>query len=153
MNKTPTLDDYVHRYHEVIRWGDMDAFSHVNNVAFFRYLESARVEYALTVLSDKVRAEGENIILADLRCTFQRQIKWPGQVTIYTRTVRVGRTSMTLHQLMCIADTPTVAATAETVLVWFDFLTQQPAPVPDSIRARLAEYEHTPPAGLETGRG
>ncbi len=153
MNKMSTRDDYVHRHHEVIRWGDMDAFGHVNNVAFFRYLESARIEYALTVLSYEVKTEGENIILADLHCAFQRQIKWPGQVTIYTRTIRVGRTSMTLQQVMCMADTSDVAATADSVLVWFDFVKQRPAPVPDSIRTRLAEYEHTPPAGLETGRG
>lgn len=148
MNQATAPDDYVHCHHEVIRWGDMDSFGHVNNVEFFRYLESARVEYAMTVLADKVRAEGENIILADLRCAFQRQLTWPGAVDIYTRTVRVGRSSMTLKQVMCEADTSEVAATADTVLVWFDFHAQQPAPVPEAIRARLADYERMPPEGL-----
>ena len=26
-----------------VAWGDMDAFQHVNNVAYFRYFESARI--------------------------------------------------------------------------------------------------------------
>jgi acyl-ACP thioesterase len=28
-----------------IRWGDMDAYGHVNNTVYFRYMEQARVEY------------------------------------------------------------------------------------------------------------
>lgn len=148
MDQATTPDDYVHRHRETLRWGDMDAFGHVNNVQFFRYLESARVEYAMTVLANEVRAEGENIILADLRCAFRRQLKWPGAVDIYTRTVRVGRTSLALEQLMCEAGTATVAAAAETVLVWFDFRAQRPAPVPEAIRVRLADYERTMPTGL-----
>lgn len=147
MTKTPDPDDYVHRHREAIRWGDMDSFGHVNNVEFFRYLESARVEYAMTVLADEVRASGENIILADLHCAFQRQLRWPGAVDIHTRTVRVGRTSIALHQLMCLADTRDIVASADTVLVWFDFTAQRPAPVPDNIRRRIGSYERTPPDG------
>lgn len=28
-----------------IRWGDMDAFGHVNNTVYFRYMEEARVTW------------------------------------------------------------------------------------------------------------
>jgi acyl-CoA thioester hydrolase len=28
-----------------VAWGDMDYFRHVNNIVFFRYFESARIEY------------------------------------------------------------------------------------------------------------
>ena len=28
-----------------IRWGDMDAYNHVNNTIYFRYMEQVRVEY------------------------------------------------------------------------------------------------------------
>ncbi len=28
-----------------LAWGEMDAFQHVNNVAYFRYFESARIAY------------------------------------------------------------------------------------------------------------
>jgi len=126
----------------------MDSFGHVNNVEFFRYLESARVEYAMTVLAGEVRARGENIILADLHCAFRLQLRWPGAVDIHTRTVRVGRTSLALHQIMCPAGSRDIAASADTVLVWFDFAGQRPAPVPDAIRRHIAEYECILPEGL-----
>lgn len=28
-----------------VAWGEMDAFRHVNNTAYFRYFESARIAY------------------------------------------------------------------------------------------------------------
>jgi acyl-CoA thioester hydrolase len=28
-----------------IRWGDMDAFGHVNNTVYFRYMEQARISW------------------------------------------------------------------------------------------------------------
>jgi len=144
----PATDDFVHRHHEPIRWGDMDAFRHVNNVQFFRYLESARVEYAMAVIRGEVTSEGENIILADIRCAFRRQLRWPGEIDVFTRTSRVGRTSFGLQQVVCNAANSEVVATADTVLVWFAFGAQKPAVVPDTLRARIADYETVRPEGL-----
>jgi acyl-CoA thioester hydrolase len=36
---------FVHAMTIPIRWGDMDAMGHVNNTVYFRYLESARIEW------------------------------------------------------------------------------------------------------------
>ena len=42
------------RYHYpcVLRWSDMDAYGHVNNVKFLTYLEEARVEMVTTLAAD-----------------------------------------------------------------------------------------------------
>lgn len=34
-----------HIYRCPLRWSDMDAFGHVNNVVFLRYLEEARIDF------------------------------------------------------------------------------------------------------------
>ncbi|HCA88501.1 MAG TPA: thioesterase, partial [Streptomyces sp.] len=34
-----------HVYSCPLRWSDMDAFGHVNNVVFLRYLEEARIDF------------------------------------------------------------------------------------------------------------
>ena len=33
-----------HIFHCPLRWGDMDAYGHINNVVYLRYLEEARVD-------------------------------------------------------------------------------------------------------------
>jgi acyl-CoA thioester hydrolase len=145
---TPEVAQFVHRYRELIRWGDMDSFGHVNNVQFFRYLEGARVAYSRDVVGSYLRAEGESVILADQRCSFLRQLTWPGELDVYTRTARVGRTSFRLAQIICRAGEREVIAVGEGVMVWFDFEAHQPAPVPKTLRERVAEYERVLPEGL-----
>ena len=39
------LADYPIIYNQPIHWGEMDAFSHLNNVVYYRYAESARIAY------------------------------------------------------------------------------------------------------------
>ena len=49
------LPDYPVVIQQTVAWGDMDAYRHVNNVVYFRYLENARLEYLerLGVLSTR----------------------------------------------------------------------------------------------------
>lgn len=139
-------DMFTHCLRVQLRWGDMDAFGHVNNVQFFRYLESARVAYAYDLIEGKVEAAGENIILAQINCDFRTQLTYPGVVDAYTRTTRVGRSSLVLEQLLCNSCGDTVAESRST-LVWFNFNTQMPAPVPSWLRQRLLDYETISPEG------
>lgn len=37
------LTDYPVIHQQVVAWGDMDALGHVNNVMYYRYIESARI--------------------------------------------------------------------------------------------------------------
>ena len=50
-----------HRYRCSMRWSDMDAYGHVNNVVYLTYLEEARVDMLFALGSDhgdKALAEG-----------------------------------------------------------------------------------------------
>ena len=35
----------LHEEAMIVRWGDMDAFGHVNNIMYFRYFEQCRVNW------------------------------------------------------------------------------------------------------------
>jgi len=41
----PTRSAFQFWWSETVRWGDMDALRHVNNVAYLQYLESARIGF------------------------------------------------------------------------------------------------------------
>lgn len=143
----PTADRFVHCCREHVRWGDMDSFGHVNNVQFFRYLEGARIAYALAMVEGPVGGTGESVILADQRCSFLHQLTWPGELEVYTRTSRLGRSSFHLEQIICRADDHEVAAVGQGVMVWFDFDAQRAAPIPDKLRQRVIAYERVRPEG------
>ena len=79
-----------------VQWGDQDAMGHVNNVVFFRWCESARIEYFGRVGMPGKRAAGQGeFILASIRCDFRRQVNFPDVVRVGARIARIGRSSMT----------------------------------------------------------
>jgi len=127
------------------RWGDMDAFGHINNVQFVRFVESGRVRYMTDVLQQPARAKGESIILADIGVSFRAQVHWPSTLDVGTRVTHLGNTSMKLVTEMYLEGTDTLVAEGRAVVVWFDFDAQKPARIPDAVREIIRNFEAVPP--------
>ena len=56
---------------QTVAWGDMDAFGHVNNVQYYRYIESARIAYfdALQVFTEDVLT-----VVASSQCKYLKPV-------------------------------------------------------------------------------
>ena len=71
---------------------------HVNNAVYLTYCEAARIQYWTDVTGEPVAAghEGaESLILAEARITYRAPVFHTEQVTVETRTTRIG--SIQLH--------------------------------------------------------
>lgn len=84
------------RYCIDMRWSDMDALGHLNNVNYFRYLEQVRVEW-LDSLGLSINPDGIGPVLADTRCSFRREFTYPARIGITLELVRLGEKSLTLR--------------------------------------------------------
>jgi acyl-CoA thioester hydrolase len=125
-----------------VQWGDQDAFEHVNNVVYFRWMESARIEYFREVaLGSAVSAEGVGPILASLKCDFRRQMTYPDEVIISSSVASIGRTSMKMVHLVYSMAQKAIAAEGDSVIVMFNYQGQRPILIADEIRARIDALE------------
>ena len=117
-----------------VRWGDMDAIGHVNNVQYFRYGESGRIAYfdALEQV-DPTFWKAHGIILASMGCDFLAQVHYPAELEVGTRVSRLGRSSLEVSQAIFQGDT--VVAVLKGVMVWFDYGVQKTLPIPEHVRA------------------
>ncbi len=52
-----------------VRWGDMDAYGHVNNALYMRYLEEARVQL-LAKIGAAMDGNGTDPVVINVGCTF-----------------------------------------------------------------------------------
>ncbi|HEY5596956.1 MAG TPA: acyl-CoA thioesterase, partial [Candidatus Bipolaricaulota bacterium] len=69
-----------------VAWGEMDAFGHVNNIYYFRYFESGRLDYFARIgYLDYVKHTGLGPILASTQCTFRKPLVYPDTVSVGTR--------------------------------------------------------------------
>lgn len=121
-----------------MRWGDMDALAHLNNAAYFRLMEEARIQ--LMHGSGVHYPPDGGIVLAHASCDFLRPITYPAQVRIVHTVTRIGRSSAELALTLAdAADTQgTPHARARTVLVWMNLARGESAPWPADILAGLA---------------
>ncbi len=138
-----------------VRFGDTDAMGHANNSRFLTYVESARLAYweAATGESFALATHGaqESLILAEVRVTFRSPALFGEVLTVETRAGRVGRTSFTLqHRITAAASRLAPArlvATADDVLVMYDYVNGRPQAIPDDVVARLEAFEARPLRG------
>jgi len=127
----------VHEIIMPIRWGDMDAYGHVNNTVYFRYMEQARVDW-IHSLGYPVAPESESVIMINAFCNFFLQLTYPGELIIKTFVGTIGRTSMDVFHTMTLTTEPDVlAADGGTTLVWVDINTSQSVPWPADILQKV----------------
>ena len=124
-----------------IDWSEMDEFSHVNNVMFFKYIQSARVNYwEKTGIYRKFKEEGIGPMVLSVNCRFIKPLYYPGELTIQTKTVFMQNTSFSFEHKIFNHHHELVAEATD-ILVMFDFNTNQKHPFPNEIRLMIEEIE------------
>jgi acyl-CoA thioester hydrolase len=121
-----------------IRWGDMDAYGHVNNTIYFRFMEQNRVEY-LEQQGYKVMPEGTAPVIINASCTFLVPLTYPGLVEIKMFCGQPGRSSIPTHYEIRLQGDDTLYATGESKIVWMDVTSGKSVAIPDELRAQLGD--------------
>jgi acyl-CoA thioester hydrolase len=125
-----------------VQWGDQDAFGHVNNVVYFRWMESARIEYfGRAGVQSAAAQQGTGPILASIKCDFRRQLIYPDTVLISASIASFGRTSMKMVHRVYSTAQQAVAAEGDSTIVMFDYTGQRPVVVSEEIRGRIEAVE------------
>ena len=119
-----------------IRWGDMDAMGHVNNIVYFRYMEQARISWFEALLPRREAAwKSTGIVIVNASCNFTRAITYPGTVEVKVFVAKPGRSSVATYYELFIESE--MYADGAAVVVFIDMQTQKPVRISDDIRAKL----------------
>ncbi|TVO69479.1 acyl-CoA thioesterase [Denitromonas ohlonensis] len=120
-----------------VRWGDMDAYGHVNNTIYFRYCEQARVEWLEQggVMVSLDQSDGPVIINA--ACTFMTPVTYPATVIVRLYAGAPGRSSLMNWYEISVEGEDTVYAEGSAKVVWMNHLTGKSVPLPESLRKQF----------------
>lgn len=125
-----------------IDWSDLDLFGHVNNVAFFKYIQAARVNYCESIGLTSVNENNKlSFIVAAINCSFKAPLNYPGGIKVYTKTDWIKNSSMQLSHVI-MDDNGQIAAESTDVLVVFDYSAKTKTNVPANIKAMIEKIEH-----------
>jgi acyl-CoA thioester hydrolase len=139
------LTHYSVIHTQKVQWGEMDALSHLNNVIYYRYAESARIIYLETlVLFD----ESMSTLLAQSSCQYLRPVFYPDTLMIGVRCRHLGNTSIVVEYSYYSCEQRAIVATGEAVIVRFESTSTTKLSWTDEERKRLMAFEkvvgHTP---------
>jgi len=117
-----------------VRWGDMDAFGHLNNTVYLRFMEDARIAWFRT-LDLLVDGSDHGPILARVECDFRKPVTYPAVVITRQTVTRVGRSSVGHDIELLLEGSDELVATGKSVIVWIDYASGASAPWTDPQRA------------------
>ncbi|KUN83404.1 thioesterase [Streptomyces bungoensis] len=124
-----------HIYRCPLRWADMDAYGHVNNVVFLRYLEEARIDFLFRPEKDFKQGS----VVARHEIDYKRQLvhrHHPVDIELWISEIRAASFTITYE----VKDADVLYVRASTVVVPFDFEAQRPRRITPEEREFLEEY-------------
>jgi acyl-CoA thioester hydrolase len=138
---TPT--SFKHKSAVYIRFSDLDALGHVNNAIYLTYMEQARVLYFDEVIRPKIDWNKAGFILANAHVDYIKPILMNDKITILARVNRFGNKSFDMEYLFmrAVGDSFEPVAKGLTVLVAFDYETQESIGIPEAWKQTMLAFE------------
>jgi len=128
-----------------VRWGDLDAYGHVNNVAVLGLLEQARVQAFWAekepVLPPLAASAPVQVVVADAQVSYRRAIPYVQAVDVTLTVPSVGGASFVIAYEIIVGGQ--VAVTATTTLAVVDAATWRPMRLDRAQRDRLKQFAPT----------
>lgn len=138
----PRRDDVTIAATASVRWSDVDIYGHVNNVAYYAYVDSAVNGWLMGEIGEDLRRLESIGIVAETGCRYLAEIDFPARVDIGLATERVGTSSVVYRFAIFLADDDLVRATGRFVHVYVDREHRRPTSIPEQVRRAV---ESLPP--------
>ena len=132
------LDQYPAQYQQQVVWGDMDALGHVNNVIYYRYIESARIYYFkdMDLFSHNV-----SMVISKSSCHYLSPVVYPDTLFIGAKVEEIRNSAIRMSYALYSEQQQNIIAIGEAVMVCLDQMTQQKTKVPDRLKQFILDFE------------
>ncbi|MFN8674229.1 MAG: thioesterase family protein [Candidatus Sericytochromatia bacterium] len=126
-----------------VAWGEMDAFQHVNNVAYIRYLESGRTKYFddLNYLN-YMKETGFGPILLSISCKYKLPLSYPDTLLLGTRIYKMTEDRAWMKHEIFSQKLQKITTEGEGIWVSYDYNKNKKCPIPEVIKNKILEFEN-----------
>ncbi len=124
-----------------IRFADIDVMGHVNNAVYFSYFEQARIRFFREAVGSEWDWKSQGLVLARNEIDYLVPVLLQDEIHIETVCTHIGTKSLTFtYEIFAqeIDGSRKVKARGKSVLVCFDYFSEQTIPVPESWRSALS---------------
>ncbi len=126
----------------MVQWGDMDAFNHVNNTVYFKYFESARIDYFTKLgVMDTDRNKQIAPILAETSCRFKLPIDYPDTIVAGANVSEIHSHGFLMEYGIYSKKMQKITSVGYGRIVMLDYSSHQKVEVDDSLIAKIESLE------------
>ncbi len=136
----PARQDFRFWWPVTVRWGDMDAMGHVNNIMYLQYLESARVAYFETIGWPVHTESGarQSPVLVSQTFNYRRQVVYPDELEVGVTCREIRSRSFVLAYGVFRKGTDILVGDGTSVAVWMDYPAGKAGEIPSALRDALS---------------
>lgn len=122
-----------------VRFGDLDAMQHMNNVEFLRFFETARIAYIQQHLPAHTPTKRGDFgfIFAECHIAYRSPAFFDEEIRTYIWPAEMRRSSVRLGFEMRSERDERLVSEGWGTLVGYDYAAGRPEPLPDEVRAVL----------------
>ncbi|WP_375056887.1 acyl-CoA thioesterase [Zobellella sp. DQSA1] len=125
-----------------VAWGEMDALNHVNNVVYFRYFETVRIEYLRRIgMLEVLSTEGVGPVLAETSARYRRPVTFPDTLTAQARVSQLDEHGFTMEYRIVSQALQTVTTEGSARVVMVDFGSGRKSPLGEELKQRVLQLE------------
>jgi acyl-CoA thioester hydrolase len=126
---------------ERVRFGDLDAMRHLNNVVFLRYFETARIAFLREIVPAHDPANPEQgpvgLIFAECHIVYRSPVMFDEELAVECSIGEVRRSAFQIRFVMRVGSR--VAAEGHGWLVGYDYAEQRATQLSPEVRESLLE--------------
>ncbi|CAM0629574.1 Acyl-CoA thioesterase FadM [Acinetobacter baumannii] len=132
------LSVYPVIYDQKVAWGDMDAFGHVNNVQYYRYIESSRILYMENV---NILTPNIYTVVASSQCKYLKPVFYPDVLKVGVRVEELRKSAFRMAYILWSESQQQIVATGEAVMVYVNKMTGLKCEIPSEVKSKIIELE------------
>jgi acyl-CoA thioester hydrolase len=126
-----------------VRFRDMDAFAHVDNVVYYEYFEMARVAYLDRIGMPIPGPAWHDFgwVIGSTCCRYKAAVAFPDTLSAGARVTAMSDDRLLMEYRVVSAKLESTAAEGQALLVAYDFDAGRTIPIPDTIRDAVLALE------------
>ncbi len=125
-----------------VAWGEMDALQHVNNVIYFKYFETARIDFfsQINLLGD-LQTTQVGPVLSDNHARYKRPVTFPDTLLVAVKISDIKADRFMMHYTVFSKAQAAITTLGSSQVVLFNFKTGKKATLTPELVETLKTYE------------
>jgi acyl-CoA thioester hydrolase len=123
------------------RWMDNDSYGHVNNVNYYSFFDTAVNRFLIDRGVLDIHKDDIVGYVVETNCSYFSSISFPDTIHVGVRVAKLGNSSVRYELALFRNDEALPSAAGHFVHVYVDRRSNQSVPIPQQVRAVLADLQ------------